>query len=262
MLGQWITLKKWIRFLGKPPHIIDIRKEIFRLNISVTTAKYFHSSDIICFCKCLIVSTPELLKAEVERLHGCAIFLRICAIFFTFEHETGKISTFFYDFGTIWQHSSKNSFFYGILGSFLCAKLMVWKHGCAKEFYFRRSALFFTVGQHVCIYANFLVHDMSMTCSWIAHDLLMTCLWSAHDFLMTCSWLAHDLHMTCSWLAHDLLMTCSRLTHNLLMTCSWLDHDLLITCSTLAHDSLMTSSWLSYEILMTFSWLTDWLTDW
>ena len=36
------------------PHIIDIGKGIFKLNISVTTAKYFQTSDIICFCKSLI----------------------------------------------------------------------------------------------------------------------------------------------------------------------------------------------------------------
>ena len=43
----------------------------------------------------------ELLKVEVVRSYGCASFfenlhkiLRICAIFFTFKSETGKISTF------------------------------------------------------------------------------------------------------------------------------------------------------------------------
>ena len=38
------------------------RKGIFRLNILVTTAKYFHTSDLICFCKSLIVSTLVLMS--------------------------------------------------------------------------------------------------------------------------------------------------------------------------------------------------------
>ena len=37
---------------------------------------------------------PELLKVEVVRSHSCAIFLRICAFFFTFEPKTGKKRTF------------------------------------------------------------------------------------------------------------------------------------------------------------------------
>ena len=52
-----ITLQKCIRFVGKPRHIIDIGKAIFRLNIPTTTAKYFHTSDITGFCRSLIVST-------------------------------------------------------------------------------------------------------------------------------------------------------------------------------------------------------------
>ena len=38
------------------PHIIDIRKGIFKLNILVTSAKYFYTSHITCVCKSLIVS--------------------------------------------------------------------------------------------------------------------------------------------------------------------------------------------------------------
>ena len=52
-----ITLQKCIRFVGKLPHIIDIEKGIFRLHLSFTNAKYFHTWNIICFCKSLIVST-------------------------------------------------------------------------------------------------------------------------------------------------------------------------------------------------------------
>ena len=48
-----------------------------------------HWANSLSKSQCLFVS--ELLKAEVVRSHGCAIF---------FERDTGKISTL-YDFGTI-----------------------------------------------------------------------------------------------------------------------------------------------------------------
>ena len=57
LLVLLITLQTCIRFVGKPPYIIDIGKRIFMLNISTTTAKYFHTSDITGFSKSLIVST-------------------------------------------------------------------------------------------------------------------------------------------------------------------------------------------------------------
>ena len=54
------------------PHIIDIGKGISLLNLSVTTAKDFQTSDIICFPKSTIVSTlfttPCVWHMSVENL--------------------------------------------------------------------------------------------------------------------------------------------------------------------------------------------------
>ena len=88
----------------------------------------------------LILLYSELLKAEVVKLHGCVIFLRICAKFSLLKAKQEKISTFLC-FWFNWTKFFKNftCFIYGILGPFLCAKLSVWNFSCAKEFAFRRS---------------------------------------------------------------------------------------------------------------------------
>ena len=70
LLGLLITLQKCIIFAGKPPHIIDIEKGIFRLNMLITIDKYFHTLDIISFCKSLIVSSLVLFPVPMARSQG------------------------------------------------------------------------------------------------------------------------------------------------------------------------------------------------
>ena len=57
LVGPTDHIIKMHKICRKTASYYCLGKRIFRLNISVTTDKYFHTSNIICFCKSVIVST-------------------------------------------------------------------------------------------------------------------------------------------------------------------------------------------------------------
>ena len=80
----------------------------------------------------------ELLKVEVMRLHGSAIFVRICAKILLLKVKQEKLALFMI-MAQLDQFPQKFTCLYGILGPFFCGKLLVKKFGWAKEFTLRRS---------------------------------------------------------------------------------------------------------------------------
>ena len=86
---------------------------VFELRVVSTPCCIYSTFQIQIVARYLRNEIQTWCSKQSVRWHNCAIFLRICTIFFTFERETGKISTFC-DFGTIWQNSSKFKICYGI----------------------------------------------------------------------------------------------------------------------------------------------------
>ena len=101
--------------------------------------RYFHKESLTKSIN-LSVTKQSFIKLKSWGRKAAQLKKIYCALFFTFERQTGKASFFLKWF---WHHFDKIlqncTCFYCILGSFLCANLSVWQFGCAKEFTFRRS---------------------------------------------------------------------------------------------------------------------------